>query len=82
MRFTLDTNILVYAIDMQAGDRHLVALDLVRRARGRDCIVTLQALAELFRTLTGKHRVHLKQPGQSCRDGGTPCLFSLPTKSA
>jgi len=57
MRFTLDTNILVYAIDMQAGDRHLVALDLVRRARGRDCIVTLQALAELFRRLTGKHRV-------------------------
>ena len=57
MRFTFDTNILVYAIDTQAGDRHRIALDLIRRARGRDCVVTLQALAELFRALTGKHRV-------------------------
>ncbi len=57
MRFTFDTNILVYAIDTQAGERHHVALDLVRRSSGRDCIVTLQALAELFRALTGKHRV-------------------------
>lgn len=57
MRFTFDTNILVYALDNQAGERHRIALDLIRRARGRDCIVTLQALAELFRTLTGKHRI-------------------------
>jgi len=54
VRFTLDTNILVYAIDKDAGDRHRIALQLVRRARGKDCIVTLQALGELFRTLTGK----------------------------
>jgi predicted nucleic acid-binding protein len=57
MRFTFDTNILVYAIDTQAGDRHKIALDLVRRAGGRDCVITLQALAELFRALTGKHRI-------------------------
>ncbi len=57
MRFTFDTNILVYAIDNQAGERHRIALDLIRRSRGRDCIITLQALAELFRALTGKHRV-------------------------
>ncbi|MDR3514970.1 MAG: PIN domain-containing protein [Azospirillaceae bacterium] len=53
MRFTLDTNILVYAVDRDAGDRHRAALDITRRARGRDCVLTLQALAELFRTLTG-----------------------------
>lgn len=57
MRFTFDTNILVYAIDREAGERHRIALDLVRRARGKDCIITLQALAELFRTLTGKGRL-------------------------
>ena len=57
MRFTFDTNILVYAIDSQAGERHRMALDLVRRSSGRDCVVTLQALAELFRALTGKHRI-------------------------
>ena len=53
MRFTLDTNILVYALDAGAGERHSIALDLSRRARGRDCVLTLQSLAELFRTLTG-----------------------------
>jgi len=57
MRFTFDTNILVYAIDTHAGERHRIALDLVRRARGKDCVVTLQALAELFRTLTGKGKI-------------------------
>lgn len=58
MRFTLDTSILVYAADSDAGDRHRIALDIVRRLRGADCVITLQALAELFRTLTGpKHRV-------------------------
>jgi len=57
VRFTFDTNILIYAVDTDAGDRHRIAVDLIRRARGRDCVVTLQALAELFRTLTAKHRV-------------------------
>jgi predicted nucleic acid-binding protein len=57
MRFTFDTNILVYAIDSQAGERHRMALELVRRASGRDCILTLQSLAELFRALTGRHRI-------------------------
>jgi predicted nucleic acid-binding protein len=57
MRFTFDTNILVYAIDTEAGERHRVALDLIRRSSGQDCVVTLQALAELFRTLTGKRGV-------------------------
>jgi len=57
VRFTFDTNILVYAIDRDAGERHRIALDLVRQARGRDCVITLQALAELFRTLTGKGKV-------------------------
>ena len=57
MRFTFDTNVLVYALDRDAGDRHRIALDLVKRARGRDCVILLQALAELFRTLTGKGKV-------------------------
>jgi predicted nucleic acid-binding protein len=57
MRFTFDTNILVYAIDSQAGERHRMALDLIRQSSGRDCILTLQSLAELFRALTGRHRI-------------------------
>lgn len=52
MRFTLDTNILVYAVDRDAGERHRQAVDLLKRVRGRDCVLTLQSLAELFRALT------------------------------
>ena len=57
MRITFDTNVLVYAANRDAGTKHGTAVDLLRRARGRDCVVTLQALAELFRTLTGRYKV-------------------------
>ncbi len=57
MRFTFDTNVLVYAADRDAGEKHRIAIDLARRARGRDCVVTLQSLAELFRVLTRKGKV-------------------------
>lgn len=57
MRLTLDTNVLVYAADRDAGSRHDVALDLIERAIPRDCVITLQALCELFRILTVKKRV-------------------------
>ena len=53
LRFTFDTNILVYAADPTAGVRHTKALALASRVGGRNCVLTLQALAELFRTLTG-----------------------------
>lgn len=56
MRFAFDTNILVYALDQSAGPRHRSAVQLVRRAQGRDGVLILQSLAELFRTLAGpKH---------------------------
>jgi predicted nucleic acid-binding protein len=56
-RFTLDSNLLVYASDRQGGARHRSANDLVRRASGLDCTLTLQALAEFFRVTTGKFDV-------------------------
>jgi predicted nucleic acid-binding protein len=57
MRFTFDTNILVYAIVETPDAKHRAALNLVRQARTQDCIVTLQSLGELFRALTRKfHR--------------------------
>ena len=56
MRFTFDTNILLYALVEQDETKRRVALDLVRRARARDCVITLQTLGEMFRALTGKFR--------------------------
>lgn len=53
-RFSLDTNILVYAVDRDAGRRHDQARRLMGRAAARDCVLTLQALAEFFHVTTRK----------------------------
>ncbi len=53
-RFTLDTNILVYAVDRSAGQRHLVAEALIVRAAERDCRLTLQAVSEFYAAVTRK----------------------------
>lgn len=60
-RFSLDTNILVYAVDRDAGNRHQLALELVGRAARRDCVITLQALAEFFHSTTRKNLLSVSQ---------------------
>ena len=54
-RFSLDANILVYAVDSNAGERQLQAGELVGRAARRDCVLTMQALAEFFHATTRKN---------------------------
>jgi len=48
VRFTFDTNILVYAIDAKAGQRHSMAVEFVDRAKNGECILALQSLGEFF----------------------------------
>ncbi len=50
--FTLDTNILVYSIDIAAGTRHDTAKEVVRRAASASCCLTLQAISEFFAVVT------------------------------
>ena len=54
MRFSLDTNILVYAVDRDAGGRHAQSKALIGRSARRDCVLTVQALAEFFHATTRK----------------------------
>jgi predicted nucleic acid-binding protein len=54
VRITLDSNILVYAADHQAGERHRAAADLLHRAARADCVLTLQSLGEFFHVATRK----------------------------
>ncbi len=54
-RFSLDTNILVYAVDRDAAARHQTAKSVVARAALHDCILTVQALAEFFHATTRKN---------------------------
>ncbi len=53
-RFTLDTNLLVYSIDHDAGPKHRAAKRLVDRAALADCWLTVQALGEFFHATTRK----------------------------
>ena len=53
-RFSLDTNILVYAVDRDAGDLHEQSRQLLAQAAPRDCVLTVQALAEFIHVTTRK----------------------------
>jgi len=53
-RFTLDANVLVYAAVQDATRRHQIAEALLARAADRDCVLTLQSLAEFFFATTRK----------------------------
>lgn len=59
-RLTLDTNILVYAFDKDAGKRHGLARKVVERVVTSDCVLTLQALCEFFNTVTRKGKLPFK----------------------
>ena len=53
-RFSLDTNILVYAADRDSGDRHEQARKLLAGAAKRDCVLTGRVLAGFFTRRLGK----------------------------
>ena len=53
-KLTLDTNILIYAIDKSAGRKHSIAKDIVVRAAARSHPLMLQSLNEFCGAATGK----------------------------
>jgi predicted nucleic acid-binding protein len=70
-RFSLDANILVYAADLAAGERHERVLEILDRAVRRDCVLTLQALAEFFHVTTRKRMVARTDAAVQVRDWAT-----------
>jgi predicted nucleic acid-binding protein len=50
--FTLDTIILVYSVDQDAGHRHEIAKLILRRAMLLPCYLTLQAISEFYAAAT------------------------------
>lgn len=70
-RFSLDANVLVYAADRAAGERHDRALEILDRAVRRDCALTLQALAEFFHVTTRKRLVARAEAAAQLRDWAT-----------
>jgi predicted nucleic acid-binding protein len=52
---TLDTNILVYAIDIDAGPKQQRAIAILEQVQERPCVITLQALVEFVAVVLRKH---------------------------
>lgn len=55
MRFTLDSNVLVYAIDVGAGGRHALAAEVLARSMTADAILTTQAVGEFLSVVRRKN---------------------------
>ena len=54
--YTLDANILFYAVDSTAGAKHRLAVDLVISAASLNCVLTVQALGEAYYALWRKRK--------------------------
>ena len=60
-RFALDTNILVYAVDLDAPEKRAIAGDIILDSAGQDAWLTVQALGEFFHAVTRKNVASVDQ---------------------
>ncbi len=67
-RFSFDTNMLVSAVDRDAGERHQSSKALVTKAAWRGCVLTVQTLAEFFPAATRKNLLDFSHAGAFVRD--------------
>ncbi len=66
--FTLDTNILVYALDRRAGERHALAAGIIDQAVMLDCRLTLQSISEFYTAVTRKKVISQAEANAQARD--------------
>ena len=80
-RFSLDTNILIYSIDCDAGDRHQRAVQLMQEMITSDCTLTLQSLSEFFSVTTRKGKMPKQDAIEQINDWMTlfPVIHAVPT---
>jgi predicted nucleic acid-binding protein len=67
-RFTIDANVLVYAVDAGEGDRHEVACSIIDRAMACDCRLGLQAVSEFFTVASRKRLMPRSDAADQARD--------------
>ena len=78
-RYSIDTNILVYAVDHREGEKHLRALDIMERSVDLDCVLSAQALAEFVVAAT--RRRMLSKPDAIAQARDWKLLFPVVTAS-
>jgi predicted nucleic acid-binding protein len=59
-RFTLDTNILVYAVDAREGHKRELATRVIEAAARLDCPLALQVVGEFYAAATAKLKLDAK----------------------
>jgi len=59
-RFTLDTNILVYAVDAREARKRELAMRIIAAAVGLDCPLALQVVGEFYSAATAKLKLGAK----------------------
>ncbi|AUB81874.1 PIN domain-containing protein [Candidatus Thiodictyon syntrophicum] len=67
-RFSVDTNILIYSIDKDAGTRHQQSRIILDALADADCVLTLQALPEFFNAVTRKDKMSRVEAADTVRD--------------
>lgn len=67
-RFTIDTNILVYALDRQAKEKHQISARIIQKAIQFDCFLTLQSLSEFYASTTRKQLLDPKIANEQIND--------------
>ena len=77
-KYTLDTNVLVYSVDRQAGERHHKSIELIKKMAQCQCILTLQALSEFYSAVTRKN----KMPQKDARDQINDWMVLFPVVAA
>jgi len=79
-RLSLDSNILFYTIDVDAGERQEKAREIVRQAALNDCFLSLQTLCEFFASTTRKGKLTAAQAAAHVNDWQTlfPVVAATP----
>ena len=77
-RFSIDTNVLIYAADRAAGAKHDLAFELLVKAVTSDCVITLQALGEFYAAVTRKRML----PARTAMDQIENWMVLFPTCTA
>lgn len=63
-RFTLDTNILIYAVDAREERKRAFAAKIIEAAASLDCPLALQAVGEFYAAATAKLKLNPKDAAE------------------
>jgi len=77
-RYTLDTSILFYSVDIDAKDKREKSIHLIEEMVASDCILTLQTLSEFYSAVTRKG----KMPKADAREQVNDWMTLFPVVSA